>query len=323
MYKELLSSLIFGQLQSYGSIAAFPLSIPLKPGPFDYLTLSEALSMLLIRIEEVSESGSVPELKVISQADAPVLILAGEELKGARQNRILNTSILIPVKSELIIPVSCTESGRWSYNSPYFRESGNISSRDIRLSASESVSFSLDSGRGHRSDQGKVWDKIEELHSRSRSDSKSHTRAMDDAYQARKADLDEARRHFNLIPGQAGILFFHSGKVAGLDILSKPGAYARLHDKLVGSYTIDVLDGSSPSWNKTALHHTARKFLDNASEAVLTPYKSPGMGFDHRVQGKHLQGSMLVYNEESIHTCLFSHEPEDPPVVRYYRRREL
>lgn len=279
--------------------------------------------MFLIRIEEVNESGSVPELKVISQAVVPVLILGGEEVKGAHQNRILNTSILIPAKGELIIPVSCTERGRWSYTSPDFHESGNISSRDVRVSASESVSDSLDSGFGHRSDQGKVWDKIEELHTRSRSDSMSHTRAMDDAFKARKADLDEARRHFNLIPGQAGILFFHSGKVAGLDILSKPGAYARLHDKLVGSYAIDALDGSSPPWNKTALHHAAQKFLDYASEAVLTPYKSPGMGFDHRVQGKNLQGSMLVCNEESVHTCLFSHEPEDPPVVSYYRRRVL
>ena len=58
----------------------------------------------------------MPDLKVINKSEVMVLILDGEELVGAKQNRIVNTTILIPAKETVLIPVSCVEQGRWSYD---------------------------------------------------------------------------------------------------------------------------------------------------------------------------------------------------------------
>ena len=63
---------------------------------------------------EVSRGGSVPELKVVNKSDRMLLILDGEELVGAKQNRIVNTTILIAGNTATVIPVSCVEQGRWS-----------------------------------------------------------------------------------------------------------------------------------------------------------------------------------------------------------------
>ena len=114
----------------------------------------------LLTVTEVTEGGTVPELKVINRGEKPVLLLDGEELSGAKQNRVLNTTILLKEKSETVIPVSCTEHGRWSYRSSHFEESGHIMSAKLRRVKNASVHENLKAVHAFRSDQGAVWDEI-------------------------------------------------------------------------------------------------------------------------------------------------------------------
>src|SRR5207249_1949999 len=87
--------------------------------------------------------GSVPRLKVVNRAELPVLLVDGEELIGARQNRVLNTSMLLKEKSETEIPVSCTEQGRWGYASWHFGHSGHIMGHKLRNLKSTTVAAKL------------------------------------------------------------------------------------------------------------------------------------------------------------------------------------
>src|SRR5438876_245510 len=103
-----LSKIVLGEPQRFKNMTVVPLFHSTDGGP-DYLTLEEALSANVLTIGEISQAGSVPQLKVTNLADVPVLLLDGEELVGARQNRVLNTSILVKERSETVIPVSCTE----------------------------------------------------------------------------------------------------------------------------------------------------------------------------------------------------------------------
>jgi hypothetical protein len=67
-----------------------------------------------VRVTELNAGGSVPELRLENNADLPVLLVDGEELVGAKQNRVLNLTILAPAKRTTVIPVSCVEAGRWA-----------------------------------------------------------------------------------------------------------------------------------------------------------------------------------------------------------------
>ena len=70
-------------------------SIPCCPAtgtPWPMPPLTEALVQNLIAVTEVCEGGSVPELKVVNKSGTMVLILDGEELIGAKQNRVVNTT---------------------------------------------------------------------------------------------------------------------------------------------------------------------------------------------------------------------------------------
>src|SRR5215475_12495646 len=70
-------------------------------GGIDYLLSDEAIGGGAVTVEEVSEGGSVPNLLVANQTDSLVLFLEGEELRGAKQNRVLNTSVLVGAHSRL------------------------------------------------------------------------------------------------------------------------------------------------------------------------------------------------------------------------------
>src|SRR5262245_36386239 len=96
-----------------------------------YITLDEALPQGL-RITEVDEAGSVPELVVENPLTERVLLYDGEELVGAKQNRILNVSVLVEAHAKVRIPVSCVEQGRWSRRSPAFAPGRHVSHTNLR-----------------------------------------------------------------------------------------------------------------------------------------------------------------------------------------------
>jgi hypothetical protein len=103
----------FGSTQQHDGVTCVPL-LHVNGTGLSYVTLSEALTLGTLTVSEVSTQASVPDLLAVNKGDLPVLILDGEELAGAKQNRTLNTSVLLSAHSETIIPVSCTEQGRWS-----------------------------------------------------------------------------------------------------------------------------------------------------------------------------------------------------------------
>ncbi len=80
-----------GEPASFLNLSLFPLSGPGLDDP-GYLTLDEAMEQGVVEIAEVSKAGSVPELQVSNTGALAVLLLDGEELVGARQNRVLNQS---------------------------------------------------------------------------------------------------------------------------------------------------------------------------------------------------------------------------------------
>src|SRR5688572_27645210 len=120
-----------GEPVEHRGIVVTPL-FPLHDPRAHYLTLEVAIERGL-RIEEVSVEGSVPELQVVNPLAEQVLLYDGEELIGAKQNRILNLSVLVGGKTELPIPVSCVEQGRWHHMTGSFASASHSSSPQLRL----------------------------------------------------------------------------------------------------------------------------------------------------------------------------------------------
>ena len=295
--KDYLSKIEMGEWQQFKNITVVPLFFA-DTGKVDYLTLKEALAKKAVTVNEVSEGGSVPELVVDVNDDVNVLILDGEELFGAKQNRILNSSILLWGKSRTTVPVSCTEQGRWRHVSKSFHDSENVANYRVRMAKNISVSDSLRAQRGHRSDQGQVWAGISDLQIKAKVMSATH--AMRDVYEGKKAELDGYLEKFELKPGQRGMLVFIDGKVAGLDIVSRDSAYRIYREKLLRSYCIDAVYHSRQD-ERAPDPAEAREFLERISACRESKYKSVGRGDDYRFDGKGFTGAALEVEGEVLH----------------------
>src|SRR5262245_37118498 len=180
------------------ALAVFPLYGP-GNSPVEYLLSDEALAAGSVTVEEMNEAGSVPTLVVSNQADALVLFLEGEELRGGKQNRVLNTSVLAAAKARTPIPVSCVEQGRWRYASRSVGPGRRHSSSKLRHVFKKSVSESAKAGRGHASAQGEVWKEVgRQMHSLG---AESATMAMADTYETYRHRLAEYQEHLRYAEG--------------------------------------------------------------------------------------------------------------------------
>ena len=119
------------ETHSSGGVQVFGLRWPLEGGP-PYRTLDEALAAGTLEVTEITEGGSVPLLKVFNRGAEPVFLMAGEQLVGAKQNRILNTSLLVPAGSELTVPVELRRGGTLGLSLGQVRQRGNMSHGKLR-----------------------------------------------------------------------------------------------------------------------------------------------------------------------------------------------
>lgn len=106
-----LDDLKLKRKQIHQNMTIFPLVTQngIKP---HYLVLEQALEKGRVHITELDQEGSVPELNLVNRGKKPVLVVEGEELVGAKQNRTVNISFLIAGKTEIILPVNTSHSSR-------------------------------------------------------------------------------------------------------------------------------------------------------------------------------------------------------------------
>ena len=303
-----VKGLEFGELQQFGMMGVIPV-FNKNSGYGEYLTLKEAMVQDLLKISELNDSGAVPELKVMNNAKCPVLILDGEELMGAKQNRIVNTSILLREKFETIIPVSCVEQGRWSYTSKNFQDSDRIASSQLRNVKSTSVKRSVESSGEYLSDQGAVWNEVNKLEDKM--EVNSPTSALGDVYEAKTTDLEEFVEAFELIEGQTGLLVFIGSQIIGLDVVSNESAYKDLHKKLIKSYALDSMVDKDKNIKADINVDMAHEFINEILKSNESKNESVGYGFDYRFASQSYTGSSLVYKDTVIHTSFFKSIEEE------------
>ncbi len=296
-----LTALKLGESQTYVNLTLFPL-IGDPESAQGYVLLDEALERHLVHITEVSAGGRVPELALENASDETVLLVDGDELVGAKQNRVLNLSILVAGGKKLVIPVSCVEQGRWAYRSSEFQAANRALFARARARKAQSVSDAMRSRGERRANQSQVWADVADKAYACRVE--SETLAMSDIYLDNTAQLDGYVRAFRAVPGQRGAVVAIGGKVVGVELFDCPAAFSRYLEKLVRAYALDAIETQARE-PRIPSDTDAQAFLDLIWATHAQRFPALGEGEDIRLAGAGLAGGALLAAGRLVHLAAF------------------
>jgi ARG and Rhodanese-Phosphatase-superfamily-associated Protein domain len=297
----LLGILTIGQPARYRSLAVYPLKANQRVAAIHYLVLDDAIGTGAFRITEVSEGGTVPQLRALNETEAAVFLLDGEQLIGAKQNRVLNLSLMLAPKSETEIPVACVEAGRWRTDSADFRVAEEAFFAHGRAEQMAQVSDSLRRRRAVGADQRAVWDTI--AAKSARMDVSSPTRAMRRIYESRQ---DDVRSYLDAIPieaDQIGAAYAIGGSLIGIEIFDADTTFKKLAGKLAASYALDAMELDEAAQPPDI--DAARAFIQSVRSAQQERSATAGIGETVRLSTDEIVGAALEVDGRCVHLSAF------------------
>lgn len=295
----------------YENITVIPLLIDNPESP-RYVSGKKALKNGTLVIEEIDSDGEVSRLRATNKGNKPVMLISGEGLKGAKQDRIVNVTVIIAVNATVDIPVSCVERGRWSYEDNKAEEtkfkSSNIATQDIRFSIQSDINKDIVAGKeSYESDQDLVWHKVSETAYDLCID--SETENLNEVYQANETDLDAIASEMKYVKNAIGMAIFSGRKKLSVDLFSQPGLMKDNWDDLIRSAVIEIKRTRKPkgkdkrSEKEFSTEITA--FFDKVFSETSEPEKNPGTGRYIVSRNNQLEAGTLVEGTKIAHLSGF------------------
>jgi hypothetical protein len=285
-----------GPPQIAGTLTLFPI---FRDGAgLDYVTLAEAQQgHQSVEIREVDARGTVSRLVVKNGGPLPVLIIDGDILLGLKQDRVMNTTILVPSHSTLEIPVSCVEAGRWRPRSATARRGDFSVSPGVRAAKRKAMMLSTRASGKFDSDQQAVWNEVDKYVGSL--GVTSDTQAYSDIERQRRPQIEERLAQLKPADGQSGVLAVVGGKPISFDLFDKPSTLSRFWQGLIGSYITESL-ATAPSEASVDVE-AAAAWIRGLGAGKASVHPAVGMGEAALITGASHDLSALVVEGVPIH----------------------
>ena len=310
------AALTVGEPDVVDGLAVFPLFG--RESRVRFISFAEAAAAGAT-VRELAEGASVNDLVVHNPLDVGVLLYEGEEVLGAQQNRTFDVTVLVPARSELRVPVSCVEHGRWDGSRAHeaFQPSPQTADPELRRRKNVAARHAASHGAEARADQGAVWsyiaDKAEEVAAC------APTSAMHDVFGAREDALGKAAAGVTRRPGQLGALACAGATPIVCDWVGRAEAFAALHGPLVRGYALDAVAataGSAPTVEQ------AEQWLELLTHTQASERPTPGVGSALHFVNALVEGTALAHDGELLQLCAFPGERREARAIRRPSQRD-
>ena len=283
------------------NITAFFLS-SIEKNNNKYLSFSEAIAKNQVQISEVNKKGLVTKLSVSNKSSDNIIILNGELIIGTqiRQDRIVDSTVLIPGYATVLINTFCGEQYRWS---------PRLSNK---ISTSESLYFS--SGRANNaadintklSKQCRIWSEISEKISDF--NVKSFTNSVDQIYKKKKVNVEEIVNFFKIPSEAVGVALGINNQLVNIDIFSNNCMLQIYLPKIIRSIALDSFKKiSKKSYLKKKDVHRFLRQIHQANKQKRKVVEGT-LGEELQFNSESVAGSILYHKEQTVHFSAFVKE---------------
>ena len=275
---------------------------------FSYVSMTRAMEQRLIQVKEINDAGSVNHLLVLNLSAQYVFMMDGDILAGAKQNRVVNTSILLAPESKTDIPVSCVESGRWHHVSGSFSPTDYAAPSSLRMDKARQVRMSLKEKRGFTSDQGAIWDSVSGYEAQSRVF--SQTSNLSDVYVRKSTEFDAFVSAFQCSAAANGVAIFRGRRLLSLDVFNRREIFQEYFPKILRGVALEVYNQQHTveAVPEAEARYRVLDFLDNLDTLPWETYAAVAAGEERRFDTEKLVGVMLEENGHLIHFAALESE---------------
>ena len=267
-----------------------------------YLSFSEAIAKNQVQISEVNKEGLLTKLSVSNKSSDNIIILNGELIIGTqiRQDRIVDSTVLIPGYATVLINTFCGEQYRWS---------PRLSNK---ISTSESLYFS--SGRANNaadintklSKQCRIWSEISEKISDF--NVKSFTNSVDQIYKKKKVNVEEIVNFFKIPSEAVGVALGINNQLVNIDIFSNNCMLQIYLPKIIRSIALDSFKKiSKKSYLKKKDVHRFLRQIHQANKQKRKVVEGT-LGEELQFNSETVAGSILYHKEQTVHFSAFVKE---------------
>ena len=267
----------------------------------EYQMFAEAQQAQTAEVTEVGLLGAIRTLEAKSTSQIPVLLVEGQILVGLKQNRVLNTTILIPPKTAVKIPVACVEARRWRRATGKAQRATYSLSARIRASKKMSEVHSARTRGDFIADQRGVWARVAASLGTHRVS--SPTLSYSEIDKARGNEIEDLLRRLEPLPGQAGVLAYLGDEPLSLDVFDRSSTLTQLWRELAGSYIADAL--ISNQRDRSVDVEKATVWIRSLVAGETTCHPAVGMGETVLITGPRHCLSALVVDGVPVHIAAY------------------
>jgi hypothetical protein len=291
------------QFQRAGTITLVQLET-LEGEWLHFIPAASAIDKGHLEIREVRQEGSVNTLLAINLTDHHCLLTDMDLLKGAKQNRVVNTSVLLAPNSKREIMVSCVERSRWSYDSPNFKSAPGV--MDPKMRAAKAASLSEDMEGMVSETQSKIWDMInQEMTTHNVFCSTEDYNAVLES----KTIAPHSGYNFRCGENCNGLAIFDGRKLVSFDIFGNRDVYGYYFDKLAQDALLRIRPGTEgAALEQAEAFYRLDEFLDEFESKLGDPVERSNEEIgEFRWSGdQNHPGFQLNFEKQLVHMAGFA-----------------